>query len=77
VHDFFEESLATLPRDTNVYKIKIEAIWWYFYIEYITNSVISVKKDAEQEDGAIIILKMKSLSLVQTERSDLRLLISR
>jgi hypothetical protein len=71
VHDFFEESLATLRRDTNVYNIKIEAIWWYFYIEYITNSVTSVKKDVEQEDGAIIILKMKSLSLVQTEGSDL------
>jgi hypothetical protein len=35
-----------------------------------------MKKDAEQEDEEIIMLKMKSLSLVQTEVSDRRLPIS-
>jgi hypothetical protein len=35
-----------------------------------------MKKDAEQEDEEIIMLKMKSLSLVQTEVSDQRLTIS-
>jgi hypothetical protein len=35
-----------------------------------------MKKDAEQEDEEIIMLKMKSLSLVQTEVSDRRLTIS-
>jgi hypothetical protein len=35
-----------------------------------------MKKDAEQEDEEIIMPKMKSLSLVQTEVSDRRLPIS-
>jgi hypothetical protein len=41
-----------------------------FYIEHIANPVTSVKKDAEQEDESIIMSKMKSHSLVQTEGSD-------
>jgi hypothetical protein len=40
-----------------------------FHIEHITNPVTSLKKDAEQEDKAIILLKMKLISLVRTEAS--------
>jgi hypothetical protein len=48
-----------------------------FYIEHITNPIISVKKDAKQEDEITIMPKMKSLSLVRTEGSNQRLPISR
>jgi hypothetical protein len=48
-----------------------------FYIEHITNPVTSVKKDAEQEDEAAIMPKMKLLSLIRTEGFDWRLPISR
>jgi hypothetical protein len=48
-----------------------------FYIEHITNAVTSVKKVAEQDGEAIIIPKMKSLSLVRTKGSDRRLPIRR
>jgi hypothetical protein len=46
VKDFKKDS-ATHWRDTSMYKIKIEVIWWSFYIEHITNLVTSVKKDVE------------------------------
>jgi hypothetical protein len=36
-----------------------------------------VKKDTEQDDEVTIMLKMKLLSLVRTDGSDQRLLISR
>jgi hypothetical protein len=72
-----EESPVTHRQDTSVYKKKIEAIRWSFHIEHITNPVTLVKKDAEQEDDATIMRKMKSLSLVWTEGSDRRLPISR
>jgi hypothetical protein len=77
VKDFFEESSATHRRDTSMYKIKIETIWWSFYIKHITNPITLVKKDAEQEDEVAIMSKMKSVSLVRTEGSDQRLSISR
>jgi hypothetical protein len=67
MNDFFEESSVTHWRDTSVYKTKMEVIWWYFHIEHIINHVISVKKDAKQENEVTIMSKMKSLSLVQTE----------
>jgi hypothetical protein len=74
--DFFEENSVTHWRDTSVYKIKIKDIGWSFHIERITNTVTSVKKDAEQEDEATIMLKMKPFSLVRTEGSDQRLPIN-
>jgi hypothetical protein len=39
--------------------------------------MISVKKDAEREDEAAIMPKMKSLSLVRTEGSDRELKFTR
>jgi hypothetical protein len=39
--------------------------------------VTSVKKEAEQEDEAIIMLKRKSFNLVRPEGSDRRLVINR
>jgi hypothetical protein len=77
VKDFFEESSVIHQRDTSVYKIKIEAIWWSFHIEHITNPMPSVKKKVEQEDEAIIMSKRKSLNLVRTKGSDRRLPINR
>jgi hypothetical protein len=66
VKEFYwiEESSVTHWWDTNIYKIKIEATGWSFYIEHITNPVTLVKKDVEQEDKATIISKMKLISLV-------------
>jgi hypothetical protein len=48
----------------------------FFYIEHINKPVTSGKKDAEQEDEAAIMPKMKSFSLVRTEGFDRRLPIS-
>jgi hypothetical protein len=72
MNDFcwIEESPITHWWDTSVYKTKIEAIWWSFHIEHITNPVMSMKKDVEQEDEATILSKKKLISLVQTEVSD-------
>jgi hypothetical protein len=79
MNDFYwiEESSVTHRWDTSVYKIKIKVIGWSFYIKHITNPVISVKKYAEQEDEAIILSKMKLISLVWTEASDRWLSIRR
>jgi hypothetical protein len=49
------ETPVTRRRDTSVYKEKIEAIGWYFYIEHITNPMTSVKKEAEYEDETTIM----------------------
>jgi hypothetical protein len=57
-------------------RLKLKVIGWSFHIEHIINPVTSVKKDAEQEDEATIMLKMKSLILFRTERSDRWLPIS-
>jgi hypothetical protein len=52
VKDFYwiEESPVIHRWDTSVYKTKIEAIGWSFYIEHTTNPVTSMKKEAEHED---------------------------
>jgi hypothetical protein len=76
VWKIFVESLVIHRRDTSIYKTKIEAIEWFFYIKHITNPMTSVKKEVKQEDQAIIMSKRKSFNLVRTERFDRWLPIS-
>jgi hypothetical protein len=69
---FIELKKAQLPTDKipAYTRQKIEAIWRTFHIEHINNPVISMKKDAEQEDEGTILSKMKLINLVRIEVSD-------